>query len=94
MLTPDSAEEFNGDCDDMSCMTRDTGIIGTSFRHAVDEVKNELKKNIHMPPWGISKTIWMQYVMNQVSGKILNIVILPMVLGERGWNLSRSTRKK
>ena len=94
MLTPDSAEEFNEDYDDMSCMTRDTGTVGTSFRHAVDEAKNELKKNIHMRPWGISKTIWMQYVMNQVSGKILNIVILPMVLGERGWNLSRSTRKK
>ena len=27
----------------MSCMTRDTGAVGTSFRHAVDEAKSELK---------------------------------------------------
>ena len=44
MLTPDSEEELNKDYYDMSCMTRDTGIAGTSFRHAVDEVKSESKK--------------------------------------------------
>ena len=28
----------------MSCMNRDTGTVGTSFRHAVDEAKSESKK--------------------------------------------------
>ena len=27
----------------MSCMARDTGIVGTSFRHVVDEAKSESK---------------------------------------------------
>ena len=43
MLTPDYAEEFNEEYDDMSCMARDTGIVGTSFRHVVDEAKSESK---------------------------------------------------
>ena len=43
MITPDSAEGLNKDYDDMSCMTRDMGTVGTSFRHAVDEAKSELK---------------------------------------------------
>ena len=43
MLTPDSAEELKEDYDDMSCMTRFTGTVGNSFRHAVDEVRSESK---------------------------------------------------
>ena len=43
MLTLDSAEELNEDYYDMSCMTRETGTAGTSFRHAVDEVNSESK---------------------------------------------------
>ena len=41
MLTPDSVEELNEDYDDISCMTRDTGTVRTSFRYAVDESKSE-----------------------------------------------------
>ena len=75
MLTPYSAEELNKDYDDMSCMTRYTGTVGISFRHAVDESKSDSMKNVHLRPRDISKTIWMQYVINQVSEKILNIAI-------------------
>ena len=41
MLTPYSAEEFNEDYDDMSCVNGVTGTVGTSFGHAVDESKSE-----------------------------------------------------
>ena len=27
----------------MSCMTKDTGTVGNSFRHAVDKAESELK---------------------------------------------------
>ena len=43
-ITPDSAEELNENYDDMSCMTRYTGTVGTSFRHAVDEAKSDSMK--------------------------------------------------
>ena len=46
MLKPDSVEELNEDYDDMSFMTRDTGTVGTSFRHAVDEVKSDSKTKL------------------------------------------------
>ena len=42
MFTPDYAEELNEYIDDMSCMTRYTGTVGTLFRHAVDEANSEL----------------------------------------------------
>ena len=74
-ITPDSAEELNENYDDMSCMTRYTGTVGTSFRHAVDESKSDSMKIVHLRPRDISKTIWMQYVINRVSEKILNIAI-------------------
>ena len=43
MLTTDSVEELNEDYDDMSCMTVDTGTVGTLSRHAVDETNSESK---------------------------------------------------
>ena len=57
MLTLDSEEELNEDYDDMSCMNRDTDTVGTLFRHAIDEANSEFKKNIHLQPRDISKTI-------------------------------------
>ena len=43
MLIPDSTEEKDKYFDDMSCVTWVTGTVGTSFGHAVDEAKIELK---------------------------------------------------
>ena len=37
MLTLDYDEELNEEYDDVSCMTRDTGIERTLSRHAVDD---------------------------------------------------------
>ena len=41
MLTLDYNEELNEEYDDMSCMTRDTGVERTVYRHAVDDSKSE-----------------------------------------------------
>ena len=41
MLTLDYDEELNEEYDDVSCMTRETGIERSVYRHAVDDSKSE-----------------------------------------------------
>ena len=52
MIIPDSAEELRGDYDDMSCITRETGTVGTSFGNAVDEAKSEFQTKQSAPALG------------------------------------------
>ena len=46
----------------MYCMTRDTGTVGTSFRHAVDEAKIDSKKKRSASALG-----HLQYYMYEIS---------------------------
>ena len=94
MLTPDSAEELNGDYDDMSCMTKDMGTVRTSFRHALDEVKSESKTKRSSTASGYLQDNMDAIIHEPSKWEDLKHCHMNNFFGRGGWNLSRSTCKK